>query len=125
VFLLDLPRDVLYARINARVDAMIAAGLVEEVQSLLARGFTERDPGMNATGYVEMIPYLRGEYDLASAIDAIKRSTRRYARRQITWLRHQLPADTVHLDALQPVDVLADHIALRWRHAAARAGAQT
>jgi tRNA dimethylallyltransferase len=123
VFVLDLPRDVLYERINARVDAMIARGLVEEVQSLLARGFTERDPGMNAVGYAEMIPYLRGEYDLAGAIDAIKRSTRRYARRQITWLRHQLPADAVHLDALQPVNVLAEHIARRWSHAA-RAGVQ-
>jgi tRNA dimethylallyltransferase len=117
-FVLDVPRDVLYERINARVDTMIANGLVEEVRALLARGFTERDPGLNAVGYIEMIPHLRGEADLATAVDAIKRATRRYARRQITWLRHQLPENAVHLDALQPVAMLADDIAARWTEAA-------
>jgi tRNA dimethylallyltransferase len=115
VFVLDVPRDVLYERINSRVDSMIAAGLVEEVRALLDRGYTERDPGLNATGYIELIPYLRGECDLATAVAAIKRATRRYARRQITWLRHQLPDGAVRLDALQPVDVLADEIARCWQ----------
>ena len=122
VFVLHLPREILYERINTRVDAMIENGLVEEVRALLGRGFTERDPGLNATGYIEMIPHLRGESDLPTAVDAIKRATRRYARRQITWLRHQLPENTVHLDALQPLAELADDIAARWTEAARAEG---
>jgi tRNA dimethylallyltransferase len=105
-FLLDLPRTELYERINQRVLDMIDAGLVEEVRSLVARGYDEHTPGMNTTGYIELLPYLRGETDLASAVDAIQRATRRYARRQATWFRHQLPPDTIHLEAREPLDVL-------------------
>ena len=109
-FALELPRDELYRRINHRVHAMVENGLVEEVSRLVARGFDDRAPGMNATGYIEMLPYLRGEYDLATAIDAIQRATRRYARRQMTWFRHQLPAGTTWLDARQPLDELVGRI---------------
>ena len=86
----------------------------DEVRALLARGLTERDPAMNATGYIEMIGHLRGDYDIAAAADLIRRATRRYARRQLTWLRNQLPSDAVHLDALLPVSELADEVVLRW-----------
>jgi tRNA dimethylallyltransferase len=113
VFVLDLPRDELYRRIEDRVDAMIDAGLVAEVEALLARGWTERDPGMNATGYIELIPYLRGERSLEEAVMLVKAATRRYARRQLTWLRHQLPPAT-RLDAARPPDELADVIAQAW-----------
>lgn len=115
VFVLDLPREQLYQRINARVHDMIDAGLVDEVRGLLERGYDLGDPGMNATGYVEMIPYLRGEYSLDDAIDAIQRATRRYARRQLTWFRHQLPSDAVWLDATRPRHELADTIAEMWK----------
>lgn len=115
LFVLDLPRDLLYRRIEQRVDTMVEQGLIEEVRALVERGHTERDPGMNATGYIEMIPYVGGERSLAEAIDLIKRATRRYARRQITWLRHQLPPDAVRLDATRPVDRLAEDVVLRWR----------
>lgn len=115
VFVLDLPREQLYQRINARVHDMIDAGLVDEVRGLLERGYDVGDPGMNATGYVEMIPYLRGEYSLDDAIDAIQRATRRYARRQLTWFRHQLPPDAVWLDATRPRHELADTIAEMWK----------
>ncbi|HUF50525.1 MAG TPA: tRNA (adenosine(37)-N6)-dimethylallyltransferase MiaA [Longimicrobiales bacterium] len=119
VVVLDLPRDELYRRIDERVDAMVRAGLVDEVRALLARGYSERDPGMNATGYVEMVPYLRGEYDLAHAVELIARATRRYARRQITWLRHQLPPGALWLDGMLPAGRLADDIAQRWLAASA------
>lgn len=115
VFVLDLPREQLYQRINARVHDMIDAGLVDEVRGLLEHGYDLGDPGMNATGYVEMIPYLRGEYSLDDAIDAIQRATRRYARRQLTWFRHQLPPDAVWLDATRPRHELADTIAEMWK----------
>lgn len=110
VFVLDLPRDVLYSRIDERVDAMIRAGLVTEVQSLMDSGYDEQAPGMNATGYIELVPHIRGERSLDEAVGLIKAATRRYARRQLTWLRHQLPPGAVRLDAREPVARLADEI---------------
>jgi tRNA dimethylallyltransferase len=115
VFVLDLPRETLTARIEARVDTMIATGLVDEVRALLAAGYDERSPGMSATGYIELIPWIRGEYSLQQAIELIRSATRQYARRQRTWLRHQLPANAVRLDAVAPADELADRIAALWR----------
>lgn len=109
VFVLDLPRDVLYRRIEERVDTMIRAGLAREVQDLMERGY-ERSPGMNATGYIEMVPHIRGERTLEEAAALIKAATRRYARRQVTWLRHQLPPGAVRLDAREPMNRLADDI---------------
>ncbi len=115
VFVLDLPREELHRRIDARVLAMLEAGLEREVRGLVGRGFDERAPGLNAMGYSELLPYLRGETSLAVAVDAIRRATRRYARRQLTWFRHQLPPDAVWLDARRPPAELADEIARRWR----------
>jgi tRNA dimethylallyltransferase len=89
---------------------MVQAGLVDEVRELLGSGYDERAPGMNATGYVEMLPHVRAEYDLATAVDAIQRATRRYARRQHTWFRHQLPDNAVKLDARQDVHSLVEQI---------------
>ncbi len=110
VFVLNLPREQLDARINARVDEMVAQGLLEEVHALLQAGFSESDPGMNATGYIELIPYFRGEVSLEDALDAVRRHTRAYARRQLTWFRNQLPADAVWLDAQRPVEELAEEV---------------
>lgn len=115
VFVLELPRDLLYRRIDGRVRAMVEAGLVEEVRRLVSEGYGAGSPGMNATGYVEMLPYLEGRTSLEDAVDAIQRATRRYARRQITWLRHQLPAGAVHLDALRPPEELAERVVEAWR----------
>lgn len=109
-FLLDVPRDELYARINRRVHQMIDAGLVEEVRALLEMGYDESDPGMNTVGYVELIPYVRGETTLEAAIDEIQRATRRYARRQMTWFRHQLPDSRIILDGNRPISELVDQI---------------
>lgn len=110
VFVLEAPRPLLVQRIDARVDAMVEAGLVEEVARLLGHGYDESAPGMNATGYIELLPYLRGERSLESSLDEIRLNTRAYARRQVTWLRHQLPAGAVRLDATRPVDELASEI---------------
>jgi tRNA dimethylallyltransferase len=114
VFVLELPRAQLYHRINQRVHDLIGAGLVDEVRALVLAGYDERAPGMNATGYIELIPYIRGQVDLATAIDAIQRATRRYARRQLTWLRHQLPPRTLRLDAARPASELVATIVERW-----------
>lgn len=113
-FLLELPRDQLYRRINQRVLTMIEQGLVEEVRGLLAAGIDRHAPGMKTTGYFELVPYLLGETELPVAVDAIQRATRRYARRQGTWFRHQLPADTIRLDARDTLDTLVGQVVAEW-----------
>lgn len=117
VIALEVPRDVLRARIDQRVDTMVEHGLAEEVRALLARGFGPGDPAWNATGYIEMVPYVRGACDLDEAKARIRTATRRYARRQQTWFRHQLPADAIRLDADRPVDEIARDVSRLWEEA--------
>ncbi len=79
-------RILLYDRIEARVDAMLAAGLIEETRRLDQAGVFERSrTAAAAIGYKELLPYLHGEIDLATAVSDLKTATRRYAKRQITW----------------------------------------
>ncbi len=82
---ITLERTILYERINRRVDAMVGKGLVEEVRGILKKGY---DPGLQSLqglGYKETIAFLNGQTTLEEAIETIKRSTRRYAKRQMTW----------------------------------------
>jgi len=81
---LDLPREVLYARINTRVDQMMIAGLLEEVKSLLPHRHLKN---LNTVGYSEIFDYLDGKHSLAEAVEKIKQHTRNYAKRQLTWFR--------------------------------------
>lgn len=87
--LIGLTRDrqELYDRINLRVDLLVEQGLVEEVRGLLARGLTEGDISMKGIGYKEIIGYLEGRWDLDEAIDLVKKNTRHYAKRQLTWFK--------------------------------------
>ncbi|MDE2301694.1 MAG: tRNA (adenosine(37)-N6)-dimethylallyltransferase MiaA [Sphingomonadales bacterium] len=87
------PRDGLYARCEARFRAMLAAGAIAEVARLLARGLDPALPVMHAIGVPEIATHLRGEIDLAMLAELGARATRRYAKRQYTWFRHQPPAD--------------------------------
>jgi tRNA dimethylallyltransferase len=111
VFVLDMPRDRLRIAIDARVAEMVRAGLLDEVERLLLAGFDEKSPGMSATGYIELIPYFRGETTLDEALDRVRRNTWAYARRQMTWLRKQLPQETAWLDATEPRGSLATRAA--------------
>ena len=86
-FGLNWPREILYKNIETRVDKMIDLGLVDEVKSLLANGYNENINALNTVGYKEIISYLKGEYSLERAIELIKRNTRHYAKRQMTWFR--------------------------------------
>jgi tRNA dimethylallyltransferase len=113
VFIVNLPRAELDRRIDERVTGMLDAGLVAEVQELLADGYRPGDPGLNATGYPEIIAYLDGEVSLQEAADAIRRTTRQYARRQLTWFRNQLP-EAIWLDATLPTATLVDTIVQHW-----------
>lgn len=78
-------RPLLYDRINRRVDAMFANGLIEEVDSILQAGFAPDLNGLNTVGYKEIIAYKNGQYDLEEAKRLIQRNTRHYAKRQMTW----------------------------------------
>ena len=88
---LDVDRAELYRRIDARFDAMLAAGVLEEVRALDRRALDPALPAMKAHGVPWLIRHLAGEIDLATAVAAAKRDTRRYTKRQATWFRHQLP----------------------------------
>jgi tRNA dimethylallyltransferase len=103
VLVLDLPREEMDRRIDDRVGRMVERGLVDEVRGLLDAGYTDDAPGMTGTGYREIAAFLRGEATLEEAMDEIRRQTRRYARRQVTWFRHQLPESAVRIDATLPV----------------------
>lgn len=82
---ISIDRRELYARIEARVDRMLAEGLLEEVQGLLAQGYDRQLKAMRAIGYKEAAAYLAGECSLEEAVQLMKRDTRRYAKRQLTW----------------------------------------
>lgn len=84
---LTAPREKLYHRIETRVDAMIEEGLVDEVQRLMKEGLTLEHQAMQGIGYRQIAKYVLGEYSLAEAIALIKRDTRRFAKRQMTWFR--------------------------------------
>ena len=84
---LTLPRRLLYDRIAARVEVMLEAGWVDEVANLLASGYSGREPAFQAIGYRQLIDHLRRQTELLEAVGEIVGSTRRYAKRQMTWFR--------------------------------------
>ncbi len=117
---LMMPRETLYARINARAVEMFESGLLAEVRALLEAGVPVEAPGMTGTGYREAAQVLLGEQSLEEAIDAVQRATRRYARRQETWFRHQLPADVLEVDATRPPAYQVARVVEWWRGTAGR-----
>ena len=88
---LKRPRQELYARIDLRIEAMLQAGLVEEVQGLLSQGFAPDLPSLSAIGYREIIAYLQGKTSLEEAVLLIKRHTRIFVRRQANWFKEADP----------------------------------
>ena len=88
-FVLNDDRQRIYERIEQRVDAMLAAGLVEEVAALRAEGCTKEMVSMQGLGYKEILSYLEGEIPLERAVYLIKRDTRHFAKRQLTWFRRE------------------------------------
>ena len=113
VVVVTLPREVLYDRISARARAMFEGGLLDEVRGLLGRGFGPEAPGMTGTGYREAIRVLEGGLSVEEGIGETARLTRGYARRQLTWIRNQLPADRLEVDGLISVEEQADQV-VRW-----------
>lgn len=92
-------RELLYSRIDTRVDQMVSEGLVEETQKLMAEGVFERSQtAAQAIGYKELFPYFEGRASLDECVDELKRATRRYAKRQITWFSGKDYANKVFVD---------------------------
>jgi tRNA dimethylallyltransferase len=115
---LTAARKQLYARINARVEAMIERGLVTEVRELLERGYHAGLNSMKSLGYKEITEFLAGKRDLASSITLIKRNTRHYAKRQLTWFRKDPTAHWISHEssemAERTIERCLEHIA-QWQ----------
>lgn len=88
-FVLTHEREILYERINRRVDRMIEAGLIDEVRQLAGEGYTKNMVSMQGIGYKEVFDYLEGKQDLAETAERIKKDTRHFAKRQLTWFRRE------------------------------------
>jgi tRNA dimethylallyltransferase len=97
-FVLDLPRELLYTRINTRVDHMMAAGLLDEVRAL----WDHRDKqAMKTVGYSELVDYLNGKFTLDEAVHYIKQNSRRYAKRQVTWFKRESSTQFIQATELE------------------------
>jgi len=91
-------RKLLYVRINKRVDQMLEEGLIEEVKQLEDKGLTTNDTSMKAIGYKEVLGYLKGKYDYDIMVEVLKKNTRNFAKRQLTWFRRYDDATWIDLD---------------------------
>ena len=100
IFILTMDREKLYERINLRVDKMVENGLVEEVRALLEMGYSPALPAMQGLGYKEIVQHLKVTncLPLREAIDEVKQGSRRYAKRQLTWFRHQLKGTWIEVE---------------------------
>jgi len=110
---LDVPRPILYERINRRVDEMIQAGLTDEVNSLLRKGFSPALNALNTVGYKEVFQYLSNEITLNNMIELIKRNSRRYAKRQMTWFRKDPRVLWKQVKSENDLKMVAEEICLR------------
>ncbi len=110
MLMIDRPRELLYERIEKRVDIMLEAGLIAEVQSLMAEGLTKKNLSMQGIGYKEVIDYLRGFTSKEEMTRIIKRDTRRYAKRQLTWFNRDERMNKINGDLLaEAVRVIENH----------------
>jgi tRNA dimethylallyltransferase len=116
-FGLTAPRDELYRRVEARVEAMLAAGLLEEVRGLVAQGCHEHLVSMKGLGYAQMLPYLRGEIPLEEAVRRLKRDTRRFAKRQLTWFRADPRVRWIDVEQAGGPSGAAEVVLREWRSA--------
>lgn len=100
--ILNLDRSLLYQRINERVDRMIKKGLVDEVKSILSSGYSDQLKPFQGIGYKEIVQHLRNELTLKEAVENIKKGTRNFAKRQVTWFRKISSAKWIKIDIEKP-----------------------
>lgn len=103
-FVLNAPRELLYQRIDERVDEMMKEGLLSEVKKLQEMGYHRGMVSMQGLGYKEILAYLEGEYPLEEAVRILKRDTRHFAKRQLTWFRREGEVIWVNKDEFQYSD---------------------
>lgn len=108
-FGLSREREILYAAIDARVQSMLSAGLLDEVKALVDAGYSEALTSIQAIGYKEFVPVLEGTVDLKDATAAVAQATRRYAKRQLSWLRGDKRIQWIDMTDID-VDVCAHRI---------------
>lgn len=108
VYEIVFPREVLYERINKRVDKMIEQGVVEEAKKVYEMGLSMDNTCMQAIGYKEFFPYFEGKCTLDEAIAILKQDTRKYAKRQMTWFRHKLK--TIPLEGTRGTEYMLNQI---------------
>ena len=106
IWAITMDRERLYARINARVDEMIAQGLLDEVSGLRAAGLSKERTAGQAIGYKEILDYLDGLISMGDAVELIKARTRRYAKRQLSWLRRDGRANWIDYDMISEASAL-------------------
>lgn len=94
-FVLNDNRELLYSRINSRVDKMVEEGLVDEVKSLISLGYSPDLVSMQGIGYKEMAEHINGDLSLEEAVELIKKNTRHFAKRQLTWFRREKSVDMI------------------------------
>ncbi len=109
-FILNTNRATLYDRINRRVDQMVKDGLFDEVKNLLELGYTKELTSMMGIGYKEIIPYFENQLSKEEAIESIKTNSRHYAKRQLTWFKHQCEGLWLDLGVLEVDRVLEQMI---------------
>ena len=109
-FVLNDDRQLLYNRIDARVDKMIDEGLVDEVKSLVAKGVKKGMTAMDGIGYKELLDYLDGKGSLEDAVELIKKKSRNYAKRQLTWFRREKEVIWLDKTVYTSEDMLLDEI---------------
>ena len=109
-FVLNDDRQLLYNRIDARVDKMIDEGLVDEVKSLVAKGVKKGMTAMDGIGYKELLDYLDGNGSLEDAVELIKKKSRNYAKRQLTWFRREKEVIWLDKTVYTSEDMLLDEI---------------
>ena len=109
-FVFTMDREKLYARIDDRVDGMVQAGLIEEVRRLQDAGLTAEDVSMQGIGYRQILRALDGEYSMEEAIRLIKRDSRHFAKRQLTWFRREKGVTWIDLDDFPDRNRLIDHM---------------
>jgi tRNA dimethylallyltransferase len=107
---LTRPRDELYKRIDQRIDLMLEAGLVGEVQALLDAGYAPDLSSLSAIGYQQIVSYLRGQVPLEEAVRQIQSKTRKYVRQQANWFRESDPAICWYSASAHPEDDICHHI---------------
>lgn len=109
-FVLHKDREALYNTINYRVDQMIEKGLLGEVQFLLDQGYQKELVSMQGLGYKEIVPYLEGQCSLEEAIYILKRDTRHFAKRQLTWFRRERNVTWVDKDQFKDDEAILQHL---------------